>query len=131
MNSKIVIGIVLGIVVGLIVGLVVGAMLILPTSTTKTGTGTNNQVQVSGTIQSGAITGNTLYFQNVNESMLASAPIVNGQYSVLLTGGQSYNIYSYNPTVFEGERGYSPDSNFNPFYLPSGVTTYTENLVSS
>src|SRR5208282_1919622 len=98
MNSKIVIGIVIGIVVGLIVGLVVGALLILPTSTTKTGTGTNNQVQVSGTVTPAyGDTVNTIYFQNLNGTFETSAPVVNDQYSVLLLGGQSYNVFDFQP----------------------------------
>jgi len=97
---------------------------------THSATGTNNQVQVSGTVTfQGDITAATLYFQNTNESILTSASVANGKYSLMLIGGQSYNIYTNNPTVFEGERGYSPNSDFDPFYLPSGVSTYTENLV--
>lgn len=128
MNKKIVIGTVIGLVVGLALGVFVSAIFNLPTSF-HTGAGVSNQVQVSGSVQS--MTSGTLYFQNVNQTILTSATITNGQYSVLLIAGQSYNIYNYNPTTFEGVKGYSPSSYFNPFYMPLGVTTLTENLVSA
>jgi hypothetical protein len=129
-NKKVIIGTVIGLLIGLALGVFVSVLFNLPSSF-HTGVGVNNQVQVSGTVQAGVISGSTLYFQNINRTILTSASIINGQYSVLLVGGQSYNIYGYNPTVFEGEKGYSPHSNFNPFYLPVGVTAFTENLVSS
>lgn len=119
-------GTVIGLVIGLALGIFISVLFILPI---HNGVGINNQVQVSGTVQS--MTSGTLYFQNVNRTILTSATIINGQYSVLLIAGQSYNVYGFNPTVFEGERGYSPNSNFNPFYIPLGVTTFTENLVPS
>lgn len=126
MDNKIIIGVVVGLVIGLIVGAFIG-IAVYPS--THNGAGTKNQVQVSGTVQSGIITGNTLYFQSAFWNILTTASIVNGHYSVLLTGGQTYNIYGSNPIPFEGERNYTEPSDFNPFYLPSGVTRFTENLV--
>ncbi len=128
MNKKIILGTIIGLVVGLALGIFVSVLFNLPSSF-HTGVGVNNQVQVSGTVQN--MTSGTLYFQNVNQTILTTATITDGRYSVLLVAGQSYNIYTYSPTTFEGLRGYAPHSEFNPFYVPLGVTTLTENLVSS
>lgn len=129
MNSKIVMGIVIGIVVGLIVGLAVGAMLILPTSTSKTGTETktNNQVQVSGNVPDE--TKGTLYFANLDGTFQASTSITNGEYTVLLVGGQSYTISNSVSAGYILGNTFYPYSDYNGFYVPLGVSTFTENLV--
>ncbi len=124
-NVAIIVGVVFIVLIAL-----VGISLVALSNSGKN-TQTNGQVQVSGTVTFQGSSSNTLYFQNTNESILTSASVVNGHYSVMLTGGQSYNIYTFNPTVFEGERSYAPNSDFSPFYLPSGVTSYTENLAPS
>ena len=127
MNTKIAIGVVIGLVIGLVLGVFVSVLFNLPSSF-HTGVGVNNEVQVSGTAQ--WATSNILYFQNVNQTIETTATIVNGRYSVLLVGGQSYNIYNSNPTVCEEKFGYAPSSDFQPFYVPLGVTTLTENLMA-
>jgi hypothetical protein len=117
MNSKIVIGIVIGIVVGLIVGLVVGALLILPTSTTKTGT--NNQVTVSGTISETGFT--EIEFTNIVSGSNSSALIINQAYSIVLVGGQSYTVQLLGiyGSTYPFTQGVA---------VPSGVKTFTANF---
>jgi hypothetical protein len=123
MANKIIIGIVIGLVIGLVLGIAISAVIKLPT---KTGTGTNNQVTVSGTVTPAPYdTVTTLYFQNLNGTFETSTPVVNGQYSVLLLGGQSYNVFDYQPYSSTSE------SDYQPFYLPLGVTTFTQNIVPS
>jgi hypothetical protein len=80
-----------------------------------TGVGVNNQVQVSGTV-SITQTG-TIEFRNLNGTIDSSVPITSGEYSVLVVGGQSYNVY-----VHYGY-GYSYS-----LYVPLGVTTFTANF---
>lgn len=80
--------------------------------------GTNNQVQVSGTVQK-TQTG-TIYYRTANESIRTSSPITDGKYSVLLVGGQSYDIYI---DVYHSDSYYyKPDF---VLYVPLGVTTFT------
>jgi hypothetical protein len=124
-RNIVIVTVVIGLVVGLVSGIFVSVLFNLPSSF-HTGVGVNNQVQVSGAVQ--GMTSGTLYFQNPNETILTSATVNNGHYSVLLVGGQSYNIYSDDPTTFEGLRGYAPSSDFHPFYVPLGVTTFTANF---
>jgi hypothetical protein len=122
MNKKIVIGTVIGLVIGLVLGIFVSVLFNLP-SAFHTGVGVNNQVQVSGTVSNEE--NGTLCFRNLNQTIETTATITNGEYSVLLVGGQSYNIYyNYVPRI-----GLEAYSNYNPFYVPLGVTTLTENLV--
>lgn len=83
------------------------------------GAGINNQVQMSGAIQE-TITGKVYLDETGGQYIQTFSLIVNGQYSVLLVGGYSYNVYIY-------------DSNGNSkgsysIYVPSGVTTFTANF---
>jgi hypothetical protein len=122
MNNRIIVGVVIGLVVGLALGVFIG-IAVYPS--VHSATGTHNQVQVSGTVTHPyGVTSNTLYFQNLNGSFETSASIVNGRYSVLLIGGQSYNMYDYSAS-------YGGASDYQPFYVPLGVSTFTENLVPS
>jgi hypothetical protein len=106
-------------------GAIVGILSINPAST-KQGTGTNNQVTVSGTVQNG-VDGAKLYFTNLDGTIQTIATITNGQYSVLLVGGQSYAVDSYGfGSTVDGK--FYPQSNANNFYVPSGVTTFTKNF---
>jgi len=108
--------------IGLVVGLALG-IFISPTLLPKqTGTGINNQVQVSGTVPNRTT---ILCFSNLNHSIETTANIINGEYSVLLVGGQSYEVYNDHFPL--SDPWYSPA--YNQFYVPSGVTTFTENLV--
>jgi hypothetical protein len=116
--------------IGLVVGLALGFVL-YPTLLVAPAVGKNNQVQVSGTVQN--VRYSTLCFVNLNFTIETSAPIntvsgtYNGTYSVLLVGGQSYEVFSdYCPPVSTVR---STTSDYNPFYVPLGVTTFTENLV--
>jgi len=120
-RSLLIIALVIGLVIGLVLGIFVSILFNLPSSF-HTGVGVNNQVQVSGTVPDN-ITG-TLYFFNSNRTFETSAPINNGRYSVLLVGGQSYDIFDYVPV--SGPLGFS---DYNPFYVPLGIITLTENLL--
>jgi hypothetical protein len=116
-NGRIVAALLIGLVVGLGIGIVIGDVVL----STHSGAGTNNQVQVSGTIsetQSGSV-----YFYNLaprNQTISTTSPITNGQYSALLVGGQSYNVNIYDST------GYSKGS--FTIYVPLGVSTFTANF---
>jgi hypothetical protein len=83
------------------------------------GAGIRNQVQVSGTVsetQSG-----TIEFRNYYGNITSSVPITNGRYSILLVGGQSYDVYIYLADELDySYYGYS--------YVPVGVTTFTANF---
>ena len=112
-------------VVVIILGAIVG---VLSTNLlhTNQGTGTNNQVQVSGTVQNG-VDGDKLYFTNLDGTIQTIATITNGQYSVLLVGGQSYAVSSYGfGSIVDGK--FYPQSTANNFYVPSGVTTFIKNF---
>jgi predicted PurR-regulated permease PerM len=90
------------------------------------GAGVNNQVQVSGTTQEEHPS--EMYFSSlglVNGSRIqTSSLITNGQYSVVLVGGQSYDVRIYYQPV-----GYTyPPSRPYSIYVPSGVTTFTANF---
>ncbi len=109
-------------VIGLVVGLAVGAYVLYPLVTPNPAAGKNNQVQVSGTVN--ARNGTLLSFGNLNQTIETTANVTNGRYSVLLVGGQSYNVYL---------GGFPPpvdwqDPDYTPFYVPLGVSAFTENL---
>jgi hypothetical protein len=116
-------GTVIGLVVGLVLGIFVSVIFNLP-NLIHTGVGVASQVQVSGT--SCSIRHCTLCFRNLDHTIETTALITNGEYSVLLVGGQSYEIFNGNFPV----RSDLP-SDYNAFYVPLGVTTFTENLVPS
>ena len=97
------------IIMGAIVGILSTNLL-----STNQGTGTNNQVQVSGTVQEFQI--GIIQFQNLNRTIKTSAPIIDGKYSVLLVGGQSYDV------TIKGTY------NYYSVYVPSGVATFTANF---
>ncbi len=82
------------------------------------GAGVNNQVQVSGTV-SVTQTGTMHFTSYPNSSIKSSVPITNGQYSVLLVGGISYNIEVTYPPYNH------PDYTL---YVPLGVATFTANF---
>jgi hypothetical protein len=124
MNSKIVIGTVVGLIAGLVLGVFIGVMFISPN---KTVAGTNNQVQVSGNVPDK--TSGTLYFANLDGSFQTSTSITNGEYSVLLVGGQSYTVSHSLSAGYILDNTFYAYRNYNEFYVPLGVTTFTENLV--
>ncbi len=114
MNNKIVIGIVVGLIVGLVLGVFIGVLFISPSAKTET----NNQVRVSGTIKETGI--ETIDFVNLNETISSSAPIVNGVYSIVLVGGQSYAVALVDQ--------YGNEAYTFMLYVPSGVTTFSANF---
>ena len=99
----------------LVLGIWIGAVIKLPTEL-------NNVVQVSGTVS--PHNASILYFESLSGTFNTSANVVNGQYSVLLTGGQSYNVFNLPPYAYQ-------ENVYKSFYVPSGITTFTENLVPS
>ncbi|MGA2522904.1 MAG: hypothetical protein ABSF65_01975 [Candidatus Bathyarchaeia archaeon] len=126
MDNKTITGIGIGLIVGLVLGFFIAVLFISPSGIIpiKAGVGTNNQVEVSGTVTLN--NGNSqgiIYFANLNGTFETSTSVANGQYSVLLLGGQSYHIYDYNPHADQ-----LPYTSYNAFYLPSGISTFTENL---
>jgi hypothetical protein len=122
MNSKIVLATVIGLIAGLVLGVFIGVMFISPS---KTGTETNNQVQVSGKVNYQFVT-SIIFTSSSGTNISSSAPIVNGQYSVLLLGGQSYTVQLWNPDKYAiGYGGYEATL---ALYVPSGVTTFTANF---
>ena len=120
MNSKIVVGTVIGLIAGLMLGLFMGVLVASPSGIqpSKTGAGINNQVQVSGTIEETGIS--SIEFTSLNGTISSSVPILNGVYSILIVGGQSYNV-----DLFEqnGKEAYE----FS-LYVPLGVTTFAANF---
>ncbi len=120
MNNKIVIGTVIGLIAGLMLGVFMGVLITSPSGIlpSKTGAGTNNQVQVSGTIEETGIS--SIEFTNLNGTISSSAPIINGVYSILLVGGQSYNV-----DLFEQ---YGNEAYEFSLYVPLGVTTFAANF---
>ena len=125
MNSRIIIGIVIGLIVVLVAGVFIGAFFVSPSKTGK-----SNEAQVSGTV-SGA-TDNVIDFANTYGNITASAAIINGRYSVSLPNGQSYvamtpaGAPSYYPP--NASEYYTASATF---YVPSGVSTFTQNLILS
>jgi hypothetical protein len=113
-------GIAAALVIGLLIGLVLGIFISPILLPKQTGAGTNNQVQVSGTVN-GKQTG-TIYFRTSNESIRTSSPIIDGKYNVLLVGGQSYDIYI---DYYHSSSYYTPDF---VLYVPLGVTVLTANF---
>jgi len=110
-NGRIVVALLIGLVVGLGIGIVIGDVVL----STHSGAGTNNQVQVSGTI-SEAQTG-TIEFDNQNGTIHTTGQITNGEYSVLLVGGQSYSVEIYDIRYW-----------YYSIYVPLGVSTFTANF---
>lgn len=107
-------------VVVIILGAIVG---ILSTNlpSTNQGTGTNNQVQVSGSIQEQ--NPSKIAFVSISKTISTSAIITNGQYSVVLVGNQSYTVgVGYTDSYGDTQIAYYS------IYVPSGVTTYTANF---
>jgi hypothetical protein len=129
MNNKIVIGTVVGLIAGLVLGVFVGVLFISPSGILPIngGTGTNNQVQVSGTVPDR--TSGTIYFSNLDGTIQTSASITNGKYSVLLVSGQSYTASHISSVGHIIDGTFYPYIDYNEFYVPSGVTTFTEDLV--
>ena len=69
-----------------------------------------------------------LFFSNLNRTIQTTATITNGEYSVLLVGGQSYQVFDgHFPT---DDRVWPTSVDYLTFYVPLGVTTFTENLVT-
>ena len=122
MNSKIVIGIVAGLIAGLVLGVFIGVLFISPSGIlqSKTGVGTNNQVQVSASIYETQIF--EIKFASIpNGTVSTSAPVTNGGYRALLIGGPSYTVELYSQDYYNGKYA---EYTFS-LYVPSGVTYFT------
>jgi hypothetical protein len=105
---------IIGLIIGLALGVFVSVLFNLPSSF-HTGAGVNNQVQVSGTVSE--IQTGTIQFDNLNATIRTSGQIVNGHYSVLLVGGQSYSVTIYNGSTYYYSK-----------YIPLDVSTFTANF---
>jgi hypothetical protein len=121
-NGKISVLAVIGLVIGLVLGIVISVVFNLPSKINPTGAGTGNQVQVSGTLQNPQ--SGTIHFLQLakfydDDAIKSSSPIVDGKYSVLLVGGQSYDIFVNRYPSYSDE---DPDYTL---YVPEGVTTFT------
>jgi hypothetical protein len=111
-------------VVGVIVGFVLG-MFLGPMVLRQTGAGTDNQVQVSGTVN--GVSNSTIsfsnslevYYNNSIQLIETSSSIVNGQYGILLIGGHSYTV-KIGSWMSSGSELH--------LYVPLGVTTFTANF---
>ena len=119
MDSKMLLGVVIGLIAGLVLGVFVGVLFISP-GLLPDGVGKNNQVQVSGYIQDKEIF--QIEFSSIqNGTVKTSAPVSEGGYRALLIGGQSYNVYLYSRSYYNGN---VPRYTFS-LYVPSGVTYFT------
>jgi len=111
-----------GLVIGLGLGIIVSVAFILP-SMTQEGSCIINPVQVSGTVS--VAQKGTIQFINDNETTSTRynhhAPIVGGNYSIVLSGGQSYTV----GIGILGVIGYVYQFSL---YVPSNVTTLTANF---
>ena len=130
MDSKTITGIGIGLIVGLLLGFFIGFIFISPSSIvpSKTGAGTNNQVQVSGSIQEQ--NPSEISFSSIHGSRQAvqtSDLITNGQYSVVLVGNQSYSVTVDYTVSYSGSYS-ETESNSYSLFVPSGVTTFTANF---
>ena len=113
-----------GLVIGLVLGIIVSLAFILPGRTQEAILGfAINPVQVSGTVsveQKGWI-----QFINENETISTrynhNVPIVDGNYSIVLSGGYSYRVGIAIPGIVGYVHQYS-------LYVPSNVTTLTANF---
>jgi hypothetical protein len=106
-----------GLVIGLGLGIIVSVEFILPSVTQKV-LCIINPVQVSGTVR--GVQKGTISFINDNESNSTRydhrAPIVDGNCSIVLSGGQLYTVY-----IGEGQTGYSYQFSL---VVPSNVTSF-------
>jgi len=111
-----------GLVIGLGLGIIVSVAFILPRMTQEV-LFAINPVQVSGTVS--VAQKGTISFVNENETTSTRynhhVPIVGGNYSIVLSGGQSYTVY----IGIGGLTGYSYQFSL---YVPSNVTTLTANF---
>jgi len=111
-----------GLVIGLGLGIIVSVAFILPRMTQEV-LFAINPVQVSGTVS--VAQKGTISFVNENETTSTRynhhVPIVGGNYSIVLSGGQSY-------TVCIGIGGLTGYSYQFSLYVPSNVTTLTANF---
>lgn len=82
-----------------------------------TGFGVNNQVQVSGTVLWTNVT--VIQFSNLAGNVTTTALVTKGSYSVVIVGGQSYNI-----RLLGSPLGYQEILETSTLYVPSGVTTF-------
>jgi hypothetical protein len=113
-----------GLLVGLGLGIVVSVAFILPMMMQEAILGfAVNPVQVSGTV-SGMKTGG-IQFINENETTNTRynhrVPIVDGNYSIVLSGGYSYSVY----VSMGGLTGYLYRFSL---YVPANVTTLAANF---
>jgi hypothetical protein len=110
-----------GLVIGLGLGFIVSVAFVLP-SMYHEKTFAINPVQVSGTVS--VAQKGTISFVNDDETTSTRydhyVQLVDGNYSILLSGGYSYKVY-----LGTGQTGYSYQWSL---YVPSNVTSLTANF---
>jgi len=108
-----------GLVIGLGLGIIVSVAFILPSMKERVLV-IINPVQVSGTVK--GVQKGSIQFVNDDEADSTHydhiASIVGGNYSIVLSGGQSY-------TAYIGVGGLTGALGTFPLYVPSNVTTLT------
>jgi hypothetical protein len=121
MNKKLIGAVIGGILIGLVLGIVISVVFNLSSIINPAGAGIGNQVQVSGKLQNQQ--NGTIYFTQLakfhdDDEIKTSSPIVNGGYSVVLIGGQSYDVFvNWYPYFSDEEPDYT-------LYVPEGVEIY-------
>jgi hypothetical protein len=118
-----IVALVVGLVIGLGLGLIVSVVSILPRMTQEAILGfAINPVHVSGMVS--VAQKGTISFVNDNETASTRynhhVQIVDGNYSIVLSGGYSYDVF-----IGTGQTGYSYRFSL---YVPLNVTTLTANF---
>jgi len=114
----------IGLVIGLGLGIIISVVFILPRMTHEAILGfAINPVQVSGTVR--AVKKGGIQFINENETTSTRynhhVPIVDNNYSIVLSGGYSYTAYISIGGLTTYLYSYS-------LYVPANVTTLTANF---
>lgn len=120
-RNKLVAALAVGLVIGLGLGVAISALVIGP----KEVLCIVNPVEVSGTVRGTQF--GSIQFINENEAESTRykhrVQIVNGNYSIVLSGGQTYRVYVGLPGITSAAP-YYPSS----VYVPLNVTTFTVNF---
>ena len=109
-------------------GLALGAYVLNPAISTHPAGGKNNQVQVNGKFGlslSGTNPSINFVGAGANTTINTTVPIdSNGQFSVVLVGGVSYQITVHGVSTSVSYEGYCESS----IYVPSGISTFTPTI---
>lgn len=119
---------VIGLVIGLLLGVRALVLFSLPKSAFDAGSGVTN-VLVWGTVQESDIV--SIQFVSLNGNISTSTPVTTttNAYSVLLVGGQSYNV-----NLISSKYGWQSNGTWGDIektlslYVPLGEATFTANF---